>query len=111
MAFALAIEILLAQIAVPAFEQDGEKAKFVFFAQSMELRSLVAELRDEKRIGKRRLSTLSPQLSTSSHLQRRDDGVRRLLKFRRVGSVCQEMDVGIFERAERSPSRSLPVHL
>ncbi len=29
----LAIEILFAQIAVPAFEQDGEKAKFVFVAQ------------------------------------------------------------------------------
>ena len=34
MSFALAIQILLAQIAVPAFEQNGEEAKFVFFAQS-----------------------------------------------------------------------------
>ena len=31
--FALAIQVLLAQIAVPAFEQDGEKAEFIFFAQ------------------------------------------------------------------------------
>ena len=34
MTFALAIEILLPQIAVPAFEKNGEKAKFVFVAQS-----------------------------------------------------------------------------
>ena len=34
MTFALAIEILFPQIAVPAFEQNGEETKFVFFAQS-----------------------------------------------------------------------------
>ena len=33
MPLALAIEILFAQIAVPAFEQNREEAKFVFFAQ------------------------------------------------------------------------------
>ena len=32
MTLALAIETLFAQIAVPAFEQNGEEAKFVFFA-------------------------------------------------------------------------------
>jgi hypothetical protein len=34
MALALPIEILLPQIAMPAFEQNGEEAKFFFFAQS-----------------------------------------------------------------------------
>ena len=34
MALALAIEILFPQIAVPAFEQNGEETKFFFFAQS-----------------------------------------------------------------------------
>ena len=34
MALALAIEILLAQIAMPAFEQNGEETQFFFFAQS-----------------------------------------------------------------------------
>ena len=34
MAFALAIEILFPQIAMPAFEQNGEETKFFFFAQS-----------------------------------------------------------------------------
>ena len=33
MPFALAIQILFAQIAMPAFEQNGEETKFVFFAQ------------------------------------------------------------------------------
>ena len=32
--FALAIQILFAQIAMPAFEQDGEEAQFIFFAQN-----------------------------------------------------------------------------
>ena len=34
MSFALAIQILLAQIAMPAFEQDREQAQFIFFAQN-----------------------------------------------------------------------------
>jgi hypothetical protein len=34
MAFALAIQILLAQIPVPALEQDREKAQLIFFADS-----------------------------------------------------------------------------
>ncbi len=34
MALALAIEILFPQIAMPAFEQNGEETKFFFFAQS-----------------------------------------------------------------------------
>ena len=34
MAFALAIEILFPQIAMPAFEQNGKETKFFFFAQS-----------------------------------------------------------------------------
>ena len=33
MPFALAIQILFAQIAVAAFEQEGEEAQFIFFAQ------------------------------------------------------------------------------
>src|SRR2546423_694651 len=33
MSFALAIEILLAQIAVPALEQDREQTQFLFFAE------------------------------------------------------------------------------
>ena len=33
MPFALAIQILLAQIAMPALEQDGQEAQFIFFAQ------------------------------------------------------------------------------
>ena len=32
-AFALAIQILLAQIGMPALEHDREKAQFIFFAQ------------------------------------------------------------------------------
>jgi hypothetical protein len=32
MAFALAIQILLAQIAVPALEEDREKTQLIFFA-------------------------------------------------------------------------------
>ncbi len=34
MPFALAIQILLAQIAMPAFQQDGEETQFIFFAQN-----------------------------------------------------------------------------
>ncbi len=33
MAFALAVEILLAQIAVPAFEEQSEEAEFVLFRE------------------------------------------------------------------------------
>jgi hypothetical protein len=32
-AFALPVEILLTEIAVPALEQNGEEAQFIFFAQ------------------------------------------------------------------------------
>jgi hypothetical protein len=33
MAFALAIQILLAEISVPAFQEEREEAEFIFFAQ------------------------------------------------------------------------------
>jgi uncharacterized protein YxeA len=33
MAFALPIQVLLAQVSMPAFQEDGEKAQLIFFAQ------------------------------------------------------------------------------
>jgi hypothetical protein len=41
MALALAIQILLAQISMPAFQEQSEEAEFIFFAQSGHVRMAV----------------------------------------------------------------------
>jgi hypothetical protein len=41
MTFPLAIEILLAQIAMPALQESGEKAQLIFFAQNGHVEALM----------------------------------------------------------------------
>jgi hypothetical protein len=43
MTFPLAIEILLAQIAMPALQESGEKAQLIFFAQNGHVEAWMVE--------------------------------------------------------------------